>query len=56
MVDKKSAGPKGPEDDAKGQYAPKQSGGHNDGTASANPRVLSDRKKGDATFPVKKGH
>lgn len=42
------------EDDAEGQYAPIQSGRDNDGTASANPRVLSGKNDGDATFPVKK--
>lgn len=53
MADKSRTPGKGPEKDAEGQYAPTQSGGKNDGAASANPRVLSD-KDGDATFPVEK--
>ena len=54
MADKKQPTDKGPEKDAKGQFAPTQSGDENDGTVSANPRVLSEKKDGDATFPVKK--
>lgn len=41
---------KSPEGDAKGQSAKMQRCGNNDGVASANPRVLSGKKDGDATF------
>ena len=54
MADKKQPSQKNPENDAKGQFAQKKSDGDNDGTASANPRVLSETKDGDATFPIKK--
>ena len=43
-----------PEDDAKGQSESNHAGGRNDGVSSANPRVLSGNKDGDATFPLKK--
>jgi hypothetical protein len=46
---------KGPKSDAEGQFAATQHGGDNDGTVSANPRVISGDEDGDATFPVKKG-
>lgn len=39
-----------PENDAKGQYAKTQHGGHNDGVSSAEPEVISGNKSGDATF------
>ncbi|MDF1600892.1 hypothetical protein PZ895_14085 [Mesorhizobium sp. YIM 152430] len=39
-----------PEGDAKGAYAKPQHGGSNDGVVSADPRVLSGKKSGDATF------
>jgi hypothetical protein len=39
-----------PESDARGQFAKTQHGGKNDGVISANPRVLSGKKDGDATF------
>lgn len=39
-----------PQSDAKGADAPSQADASNDGIASANPRVLSGRKNGDATF------
>ena len=39
-----------PEGDAKGAYAKPQDGGCNDGVASADPKVLSGKKSGDATF------
>lgn len=38
------------ETDAKGQYAKPQSGGANDGVASADPVATSGAKSGDATF------
>ena len=41
---------KSPESDAKGQFAKTRHGGDNDGVSSANPRVLSGKKDGDATF------
>jgi len=44
-----------PEADAKGQFAKKNKGGMNDGVASADPKVLSGKKDGDATFPLKQG-
>ncbi|MHC1548375.1 hypothetical protein [Phyllobacterium sp. K27] len=39
-----------PEKDAKGQFVKTQHGGRNDGIVSANPRILSDKEDGDATF------
>jgi hypothetical protein len=42
-----------PEADAAGQLKRSRAGRSNDGTASANPRVLSGDDDGDATFPVK---
>lgn len=39
-----------PQLDAKGASTRTQSGGDNDGTVSADPRVLSGKKSGDATF------
>ena len=45
----------GPEADAKGQSETSHMGGTNDGVTSANPRVLSPKKDGDATFPIKRG-
>lgn len=36
--------------DAKGAYAKPLHGNHNDGVASADPRVLSGKPSGDATF------
>lgn len=41
-----------PERDARGQSESKHAGGSNDGVSSANPRVLSGKKSGDATFPL----
>lgn len=40
-----------PEADAKGQSEKNHKGGSNDGTVSANPRVISGNEDGDATFP-----
>ncbi|MEQ1955996.1 hypothetical protein [Mesorhizobium sp. CN2-181] len=42
-----------PEADAKGQSEKNHAGGSNDGISSADPRVLSGNKEGDATFPIK---
>ena len=42
-----------PEADAKGQYAKSRADGTNDGVSSADPRVISGKKSGDATFPLK---
>jgi len=39
-----------PQADAKGQYAHTRHGSTNNGMASANPRVLSGKSDGDATF------
>lgn len=43
-----------PEADARGQSEKKHKGGKNDGVSSANPRVLSGKRDGDATFPFKR--
>ena len=40
----------GPEADARGQSEGNHKGGTNDGVSSADPRVLSRKKSGDATF------
>jgi hypothetical protein len=40
-----------PEADAQGQSEKRHAGGSNDGVSSANPRVLSGKDDGDATFP-----
>ena len=40
-----------PEKDAAGQSEDRHAGGSNDGVVSANPRVLSGKEDGDATFP-----
>ncbi|AZV17662.1 MULTISPECIES: hypothetical protein [Mesorhizobium] len=42
------------EADARGQSEEHHKGGKNDGVSSANPRVLSGEKDGDATFPLKR--
>jgi hypothetical protein len=42
----------GPEGDARGQSEKNHKGGSNDGVASADPRVISKKKDGDATFPL----
>ncbi|WP_181180153.1 hypothetical protein [Mesorhizobium sp. B2-1-3A] len=42
-----------PEPDASGQYAKSEADASNDGVSSADPRVLSGKKSGDATFPLK---
>lgn len=47
---RKSAGPQA---DAKGQSEKKHKGGTNQGVSSADPRVISGKKSGDATFPLK---
>lgn len=44
-----------PEKDAKGQFASSKADGSNNGVSSADPRVISGKKSGDATFPVKHG-
>lgn len=41
---------KTPKADAKGQFARAGHGSDNDGVVSANPRVLSGKSDGDATF------
>ncbi len=38
------------ESDAKGQFAPKQAGGQNNGVADAKPRVINTSE--DATFTI----
>lgn len=45
--------PRGPEADAKGQSENNHKGGSNDGVSSADPRVISRKHDGDATFPLK---
>lgn len=47
---KNKASQSGPEKDAKGQFVRTRHGADNDGVLSANPRVLSGKKDGDATF------
>lgn len=39
-----------PKKDAKGAFARTRHGAGNDGVSSANPRVLSGKEDGDATF------
>lgn len=46
------ARPDSVESDARGQFARTRKGAHNDGTVSANPRVISGDETGDATFPI----
>lgn len=43
------------ERDAEGQFAGAKKGSTNDGVASADPRVLSGKESGDATWPLKQG-
>lgn len=43
---------KGPEKDAQGQSESNHKGGSNDGVSSADPRVISGKEDGDATFPL----
>jgi hypothetical protein len=38
------------EEDAKGQFAKEQHGAKSDGVSSADPKNLSKKKSGDATF------
>jgi hypothetical protein len=45
--------PSNPKKDAKGQFASSKADGSNSGVSSADPRVISGKKSGDATFPVK---
>lgn len=42
-----------PENDAKGQFAKSKADGSNDGVSSADPKVITGKKGGDATFPLK---
>lgn len=42
----------GPKKDAKAQFVKTRHGADNDGVLSANPRVLSGKKDGDASFKV----
>ena len=44
-----------PQSDAAGQSEEKHAGGENDGMSSADPRVLSGKTSGDATFHTKTG-
>ncbi|TPL54347.1 hypothetical protein [Mesorhizobium sp. B2-4-6] len=43
-----------PERDAEAQSEKRHKGGKNDGVVSADPRVISRKKDGDATFPINK--
>ncbi|RWD30849.1 MAG: hypothetical protein EOS22_06270 [Mesorhizobium sp.] len=55
MIDKsirKNEASRSPEKDAKGQSEKNHKGGNNEGVSSANPRVLSRKEDGDATFPI----
>lgn len=45
--------PSNPEKDAKGQFAGSKADASNSGVSSADPRVISGKECGDATFPVK---
>jgi hypothetical protein len=49
-----SSSRKSPEADARGQSEDNHKGGTNQGISSANPRVLSGKENGDATFPLKR--
>ncbi len=44
-----------PEQDAAGQFARSHKGHDNSGVTSADPRVLSGKASGDATWPLKQG-
>jgi hypothetical protein len=50
-IEKKDAKPQA-EKDARGQSESKHAGGSNDGVTSADPRALSKKENGDATFPL----
>lgn len=50
----KGSSRKSPEADARGQSEKNHEGGKNDGVSSANPRILSGKDDGDATFPLKR--
>lgn len=52
MSDDKQAPRHNPQDDARGQSETDHKGGSNDGVSSADPRVISRRDDGDATFPL----
>lgn len=49
-----SSSRKSPEADARGQSEDNHKGGTNHGVSSANPRVLSGKENGDATFPLRR--
>ncbi|WP_309082902.1 hypothetical protein [Chelativorans sp.] len=51
---KRSEKKEGPEADAEGQSEKRHKGGSNDGVSSANPKVLSGKEDGDATFPIRR--
>lgn len=40
------------EADARGQFKISHEGSHNSGVISADPRVISGKESGDATFPI----
>ena len=42
-----------PEPDAEGQLAKSKADGSNNGVSSADPEVITGKKGGDATFPLK---
>lgn len=42
-----------PEARAKGQFAKSKADSTNDGVSSADPEVITGKKDGDATFPLK---
>ncbi|MEP7453502.1 hypothetical protein [Phyllobacterium sp. SB3] len=54
MNDKDTKPASKPQTDAKGSFAKGKTNSGNDGVSSANPRVISGKKDGDATF-TKKG-
>lgn len=50
---KRSDAKTGPEQDAKGQSEKDHKGGANNGVSSADPRVISGKENGDATWPLR---
>ena len=54
-ADRGGSGKISAEHDARGQFARTRKGLENEGVASADPRVLSGKESGDATWPLKQG-
>jgi hypothetical protein len=53
MTDKEKKPASRPQADAKGSFAKGKTKSGNDGVSSANPRVISGKEDGDATFTEK---